>query len=88
MNIEDCIEVLQAFKAGKFIQWRRIGEGNWRGKGPENDVFNFSHNEYRIAPDVVYKIECDGNPAVYDTHGPAYNTKAKYTQGYWVEGEL
>ena len=88
MNIDDCIEVLQGAKSLRTVELRGLGRmvpDNWCPKDP-NARFNFVVFEYRLTPDVIYKVELDG-VTWYDTKQPKSNG-AKSTQGYWVEGEL
>lgn len=84
MNIDDCIKTLQESKDGKTHECRRFGRENLWGERISEE-FNFVGYEYRLAPDVVYKIDC-GSEIIYDTHCPAHETTATYTKGYWVEG--
>jgi len=88
VNIDDCIEVLQAFKAGKKIQIFFIDvdtEWAWKDK---NTPFNFENCKYRIAPDVVYKIEDEG-VVYHNALKPMMpSSTCVVTKGYWVEGEL
>lgn len=87
MNIDDCIEVQQKHKEGKDIVMRECNlqvPTNWYPKDRES-LFNFITFEYRLAPDVVYKILHD-DFASYATAKPEF-TECEYITGYWVEGE-
>lgn len=85
MNIDYQIEMLQAFKADKNLQVRHKTGSHWLPK--VLDGFNFVDCEYRIAPDVVYKIE-NGSSTWYTTDPVNRDDHETSTQGYWVEGEL
>lgn len=94
MNIDYQIEMLQAFKADKNLQVRHKTGSHWLPK--VLDGFNFVDCEYRIAPDVVYKLEqhdrAGGNGQidyVSEVEFKVMGTAGRLiTKGYWVEGEL
>jgi hypothetical protein len=49
MNIDDMIAVLEAAKRGEKIEYRGVESGIWK-LCTEQPVWNFSTNDYRIAP--------------------------------------
>ena len=88
VNIEKNIEAMQGLLDGKNVQYRnlRSSDKTWY----EKDYiakFNFQECEYRIAPDVVYKI-VNQDVITYGTERPDPTVYGKFTKGYWVEGEL
>lgn len=86
MNIDDCIEVCEGIKAGKNFQFTEIGMQNWRPKNKDS-LPNFIIFDYRIAPDVVYKIVDDG-VVYHNALKPALpSSTCVVTKGYWVEGD-
>lgn len=48
MTPDQIIEVVQAYKDGKTIQYRLHGTTDWRNGEP---IFNFFSNDYRVKPE-------------------------------------
>lgn len=92
-KLREDMALIQAAIEGKHIQWRRIGSGDWDREEGRQVAFNFVDYEYRIAPDVVYKIEGSQGfirIAYWDEVELSDTSVADLTvtKGYWVEGEL
>jgi len=90
MNIRETIKLLEDAEAGKTIQFkRRVGKNElWYElrKGELVDM-NLKDHEYRIVPDVVYKIIRRSKDADFIEYLSFIPSDCTYTQGYWVEGE-
>lgn len=54
-SIESMIEVLQAYKDGKVIEWRD-GLSDWSVRNNVGHAFNFQSLEYRVAPEPKKKV--------------------------------
>ena len=54
-NIKSMIEVLQAYKDGKKIEYRIVGSTKW--SAIDDPQWNFVGCEYRIAPDQKKKVK-------------------------------
>lgn len=57
-SIESMIEVLQAYKDGKKIEFRTAMRPEWR-ECKDTPVFNFESVEYRIAPEPKKKVKLE-----------------------------
>ena len=57
-SIESMIEVLQALKDGKKIEFRTEMRPEWR-ECKDTPVFNFESVEYRIAPEPKKKVKLE-----------------------------
>lgn len=57
-SIESMIEVLQAYQAGKRIEFRTAMRPEWR-ECKDTPVFNFESVEYRIAPEPKKKVKLE-----------------------------
>lgn len=55
-SIESMIEVLQAYKDGKKIEYLSIMDGTWSSCIGE-PLFNFDDYQYRIAPETKKKVK-------------------------------
>lgn len=64
-SIESMIEVLQAYQAGKKIEYLSIMDGTWSSCIGE-PLFNFDDYQYRIAPETKKKVKL---VAFIDSHG-------------------
>lgn len=64
-SIESIIEVLQAYKDGKRVEFRTALRPEWRER-KDTPVFNFELVEYRIAPEPKKKVKL---VAFIDSHG-------------------
>lgn len=86
-NLKQYAEAIQGEMDGKRIECRRKREPGATWRYVQVPCFNFDEFEYRIAPDVVYKIvdECSTR---YVTRPEVMTSAETQTQGYWVEGEL
>ena len=68
MNIDEIIEVLQAYKRGEAIEHRLIGAEKWASVYPsDTPCVDFSTFEYRVKPKL---LECwvtviNGEPIAY-----------------------
>ena len=51
MTHDEMIEVIQAHKEGKSIQWRLAGRGAWTDTGKPN--WNFDSKQYRVKPEPM-----------------------------------
>lgn len=56
-SIESMIEVLQAYQAGKRIEYRCEGNIAWHEAGSPN--WNFDTIQYRIAPEPKKKVKLE-----------------------------
>jgi hypothetical protein len=55
MKIEEMIEVLEASKRGEAIEMRTVGSQVWGAFSPP--VWDFWHNDFRIAPKKATLVE-------------------------------
>ena len=66
-SIKSMIEVLQAYKDGKKIEYRIVGNTQW--SATDDPQWQFSNCEYRIAPEpkkkVKYRCFTDGNALIW-----------------------
>lgn len=53
MEIDEMLNVIQAWKDGKVIEVREIPSGEWMVN--RNPVWNFNKFEYRVKPDEIYR---------------------------------
>lgn len=100
MTIDEQIEILQAIKAGKIIQWKRNCSTQWVDCGTMPAVPDFARFEYRIKPDpktleVWINIYDDGGVAMYTKKENAYywsfnatRIARKRVKVEYVDGEL
>ena len=87
MNREQDIKTMQGELDGRKVEIRGKRVGTWNAKD-KGLAFNFQEYEYRIAPDVVYKIQFNGDDHVYSIYDDDNWAKDSIvTKGYWVEGE-
>ena len=56
-SIESMIEVLQAYKDGKKIEYRIVGSTKW--SAIDNPQWHFVGCEYRIAPEPKKKVKLE-----------------------------
>lgn len=49
-------DVIQAFKEGKTIQYRRIGDKLWETCDDELSIGFYSHYEYRVKPESTKRL--------------------------------
>lgn len=75
MSIQEMIDVLEAAREGKTVQWRRKDTGDWYEVDPKDLTFAFDLNDYRVKPEsprewwaVVYR---DGSAICYITKAEA-----------------
>lgn len=57
-SIESMIEVLQAYQAGKKIEYLSIMDGTWSSCIGE-PLFNFDDYQYRVAPEPKKKVKLE-----------------------------
>lgn len=70
MTIDEQIEILQAFKEGKKIEW--FNGGYWVDKDRDNEQFNFIDLEYRILePEKTLEEEIESLGESYINKGLA-----------------
>ena len=56
-SIESMIKVLQAYKDGKKIEYRIVGNTQW--SATDDPQWQFSNCEYRLAPEPKKKVKLE-----------------------------
>lgn len=77
MTVDQMIEVLNAYKAGKKIQFRQYGSLLWEDCINNEPRWNWTYYDYRVKPEpkVIWVNEYDGYMYGYDSKDEAM----KYT---------